>query len=46
MSLAVTSEQSLCLSAAERRGDVKLVLRDISNTDKKDMRPIRQALGF
>jgi pilus assembly protein CpaB len=35
VSLAVTSEQSLWLSSAERRGEVKLVLRDSKNMDKK-----------
>ncbi len=37
VSLAVTSEQSLYLSSAERRGDVKLVLRDPKNSDRHNI---------
>jgi Flp pilus assembly protein CpaB len=37
VSLAVTSEQSLFLSSAEKRGDVKLVLRDPKNPDHRSV---------
>jgi Flp pilus assembly protein CpaB len=46
VSVAVSSKESLYLSAAERRGEVKLVLRDISNKDKKDVDPTQTIPGF
>ena len=46
VSLAVTPPQSLILSNAERRGDVKFLLRDPKNPDKNDIAVNENIPGF
>jgi Flp pilus assembly protein CpaB len=46
VSLAVTSEQALFLSSAEKRGEVKLVLRDSKNADKHQIAAKTKIPGF
>lgn len=46
VSVAVTPKDSLYLSAAEKRGEVKFVLRDSQSQDKKNIEPIKDIPGF
>lgn len=46
VSMAVTPEQSLVLSSAEKRGQVKLLLRDPKNPDKNEIAAVTEIKGF
>lgn len=46
VSLAVTPKQALILSSAEKRGEVKLLLRDNKSTDKLDVEASDSIPGF